>query len=410
MSKSVLFISHDASRTGAPIVLLHLLRWIKDNSNISFQIILRNGGELEEEFRAIAPTFIFSQYRSEHTKKNDGLAIRALRKVARLIGFGSKPHTQPIWQDLASRQLKQDVEEFLDGEKVSLIYSNTITNGEVLEVLRMAFDCPVISHIHELEWAIGYYDKPGAEKTLKYTHHYIACSEAVRQNLTQNHGIEPEKLTLIHEFVSTLDVAPYLAREHREKVCKDLGIPPSSLLIGASGTIHWRKGPDLFIQLAKIVLGMDLGLPIHFLWIGGRTEGTYYKQLCHDIALSNLGSHVHFLGAKSNPLDYYAIYDVFTLMSREDPFPIVCLEASLMGKPILCFDRAGGAKELVEDDCGFVVPYLNVECMAQRVSEILGSRELRQRLGQRAREKVQKYYSIDALGPKVLNTIKRHQS
>ncbi len=54
MSKKVLFISHDASRTGAPIVLLNLLKWFKTNTDIPFQILLKKGGVLEPDFKAIA--------------------------------------------------------------------------------------------------------------------------------------------------------------------------------------------------------------------------------------------------------------------------------------------------------------------------------------------------------------------
>ncbi|MDH6063711.1 hypothetical protein, partial [Umezakia ovalisporum] len=39
----------------------------------------------------------------------------------------------------------------------------------------------------------------------------------------------------------------------------------------------------------------------------------------------------------------------------------VCLEAASLGKPILCFDKAGGEPEFVEDDCGFIVPYLDLD-------------------------------------------------
>jgi hypothetical protein len=52
--KKVLFLSHDASRTGAQILLLNLVRWLKINSDISFQIMLRNRGVLERESRGLA--------------------------------------------------------------------------------------------------------------------------------------------------------------------------------------------------------------------------------------------------------------------------------------------------------------------------------------------------------------------
>ena len=38
----VLFISHDAYRTGAPMVLLHFIRWFKENTDVPFEILLND--------------------------------------------------------------------------------------------------------------------------------------------------------------------------------------------------------------------------------------------------------------------------------------------------------------------------------------------------------------------------------
>ena len=55
----IVFISHDASRTSAPIFFLNFLQWFKANSEIPFLIILRQGGPLESEFADLAPIFVF---------------------------------------------------------------------------------------------------------------------------------------------------------------------------------------------------------------------------------------------------------------------------------------------------------------------------------------------------------------
>src|ERR1700704_1052659 len=40
----VLFIGHEATRTGAPLMLLHLLRWLRDNTDIDFDLLIRSDG------------------------------------------------------------------------------------------------------------------------------------------------------------------------------------------------------------------------------------------------------------------------------------------------------------------------------------------------------------------------------
>ena len=53
---SILFVSHDASRTGAPIALLTFLRWLRANTDYRFEVLLGCGGPLEPAFEALAPT------------------------------------------------------------------------------------------------------------------------------------------------------------------------------------------------------------------------------------------------------------------------------------------------------------------------------------------------------------------
>jgi glycosyltransferase involved in cell wall biosynthesis len=107
-------------------------------------------------------------------------------------------------------------------------------------------------------------------------------------------------------------------------------------------------------------------------------------------------------------LDYIAAFDVFALVSREDAFPLAIMEAAAVGVPTVCFDgAAGGGCEFVEADAGRVVPYLDLDAMAERVLEFLRDDELRSRLGQRARRKVRERYDISVMAPKLVRTIER---
>ena len=70
--------------------------------------------------------------------------------------------------------------------------------------------------------------------------------------------------------------------------------------------------------------------------------------------------------------DYIAAFDVFSLVSREDAFPLAFMEAAAVGVPTVCFDGAvEGGCEFVEADAGRVVPYLDLDAMAERVLEFL---------------------------------------
>ena len=51
--RTVLFVGHDAFRAGAQIEMLHLLRWLHDHSDLRIRTLLKRGGELVPDYRAV---------------------------------------------------------------------------------------------------------------------------------------------------------------------------------------------------------------------------------------------------------------------------------------------------------------------------------------------------------------------
>ena len=369
--KSILFISHDASRTGAPIVFLNFLKWLRLNTNVHFVIILREGGELENEFCAIAPTFVLDR----------------------------------------SSMSRSTIANELIAYDIGLIFSNTAVNGDILELLNQ-FECPVISYIHELEHVITTYcGIDNFRKVKEYTDQYIAASFPVKENLVLNHGIEKERIEIINEGIPLVSRSPGDQLQIREELYLKFGIPKNALIVGGCGTISWRKGTDLLIQVASIIRqNKNDDLLIHFVWIGGLTEGSYFGELLYDIKKLELQPFFHFLGLQSDALSYLSILDVFVLPSREDAFPLVCLEASSLGKPIVCFRESGGIHEHVGSDCGFAVSYLDLMDMASKILGVLEDQDLRIRLGSNGKSKVMSLYSIDKISKEIICLIQRHYS
>jgi glycosyltransferase involved in cell wall biosynthesis len=385
-ARSILFISHSAGRTGAPMVLLNFIRWFKAHSTLPFQILLREGGELESEFGLLAAV----------TMPNAVLR-RAFRNVPHPPGFDA------LLAELDRRVLRRQ----LAPGSVGLVYSNTVTNGAFLDALTY-LDCPVVSHVHELEHWIR--DQVGLEMfklTKRKTHRYIAVSQAVKDNLVNTHAIPDSRIDLVYGFIAVQPAKLINRQIARQYIFSQLGIPQEGLLVGASGTTDWRKSPDLFIELARSIHHMLPMLQVHFVWVGGRNSGLGFHKLRHLMKSFGVSDSVHFVGTQPRPLDYFAALDVFALTSREDPFPLVMLEAASVGNPIVCFDGSGGAKEFVAEDCGFAVPYLDVEAMATRVVDMLQSPDLRNRMGGRAKEKVQAQHDISVVAPQLMEIIQR---
>ena len=377
----ILFVSHDATRTGAPIELLHFLRWFKRNGNRPFSVLLGRGGELVADFEELADTW--SVDRSRWCPGG----FRASFLTA--VGLGE-------W---ARRAEARDTKGFAARCSPALVYANSIASARVIDVL--APQAPMLTHVHELEFALCAQSSPALTSLLANTRQFIACSNAVRANLIRQHGVAPERVETVHESIPVDQVR---AERTRKQIFQELRISDDALLVIASGVASWLKGPDLFVQLARAVSRQHPR--VHFAWIGGGLP-VDRAQFEHDVRLAGLSEKIRLVGAVSKPADYVAAADVFVLTSREDSYPLACLEAAALEKPIVCFAGAGGMPEFVEGDCGFVVPYLDVMGMADRVVFLLDSLECRITMGASAGRKVAQRHDIRGAAPRIMEIIER---
>ena len=85
--------------------------------------------------------------------------------------------------------------------------------------------------------------------------------------------------------------------------------------------------------------------------------------------------------------------EVCVFPSFAEAFPLSWLEAMLMGKAIVASD-IGWAKEMIEDGVqGFLINPKNHTEFAHRVSQFLENKELAQKMGINAQERVKRYFS-----------------
>ena len=211
----------------------------------------------------------------------------------------------------------------------------------------------------------------------------MACSRATLENLISTEGVPPERITLCHAFIEVDEAQLARARADRLATRRCLGISPDALVVGGVGTMDWRKGPDLFVQLAAMVTRRVPDLDVHFVWAGGDTAGPTRGGLLMDARRLGLGDRIRFVGPLERPAQLFAAMDVFALTSREDPFPLVMLEAAAAGIPFVCFAGGGGASEFADPDAGRVAAYLDLADMAASVSDLLEREEERHMMGQR---------------------------
>jgi glycosyltransferase involved in cell wall biosynthesis len=355
---TILFISHEASRTGAPIVLLNVMRWLQSHISNRFRIILRTGGPLEQQFRKLGEVHVIAH-----------------------AGFN---------------------ESYL--RNVCLIYSNTVTNGPFLRSLPYG-EIPIITHVHELDHSIDRLGAYNFREVRTHSSHFIACSHIVAEALTQIYGVDGDVVSVIPESISPSEVQSGSQLEDPGVLRKTLGIGEDEFVVVGCGTAGYRKGVDLFVQLAAYC--SQHVSRISFIWIGSLPDDVSGGFFQHDACKLGISHKIKFIGQMENPHPVIAAADLFCLPSREDPLPLVMLEAGALGKPVLAFEQSGGAEEYCGQGAGFLVPYLNVRAMGDLILKHMDDKATLFKIGEQARRLVQEKYNIDSTGPMFAGLIRR---
>jgi len=344
-ARTVLFVGHDAFLAGAQVALLEIISWYFHHTDRYIKILLLEPGELTHKYSMFGDIYSCS-------------------KVS----------------DIASR----DCLEFLQGQ-YDFIYLNTVVSGEALDFLprKLTKNTPIVAHIHEMENVINQHRK-GFELVREHADYFVSASPATTQCLKETFDITKEILT-VEAFISPLCENQSLVSSYRSSARLELNIPVDALVVVGCGTVYPRKGVDIFVDVACAVTAAFREKPVVFLWLGDGEDKERLKAVAKSRGKEDV---ILFPGQLPHAARLIAVADIFFLSSREDPFPLVCLEAAQFAIPIVCFDKVTGITSFVKHNAGIIVPEISVSLAAQAIKFLLMDPDTRFALGDNAFKRV----------------------
>jgi glycosyltransferase involved in cell wall biosynthesis len=353
----ILFVSHAAERTGPPMFLLGLQRWLRAEADVEVATAFQQAGELWDEFAALGPVHL----------------------------LGGDDVDQPL----------------VDASGYDLVYLNASWSVRSLPALSGVRQ--VVAHVHEMDDVIG--QLPAADRAvlLERPVRLLVGARSAQANL-EAHGVAADRIVHVPYFLPVEPPAGDPPPDRRDARAA-LGLPVDRPLVLGGGVFDWRKAPDLLLHVAwHLHAG---GVEATVAWVGDRNERPTWCDWDEEAARLGLADHAVHLPATPDLAAVLSAADVFVLSSREDTFPLVCLEAAALGVPVVCFDDAG-IVELLEDDgrgwAGAAVPYPDLPAMAAAVRGLLGPEGVG--AGARARERFHRRHRIDAVGPVLLDALR----
>lgn len=248
---------------------------------------------------------------------------------------------------------------------------NSVATGLVLKQFHLA-GFKTVCLIHEMQSALkilcahGWINDYGL-----YADKVIFPADCVYQEFLNNGGNIVERSVILpqgfyKDFDSGLDHAS------KQQLLSKLNIPAEAKLIIGAGSISFRKGTDL-LPLIALELKKISKADYHFLWLGTSNDKQYEISLMDQIQRMNFGNIFHFMGYITNEkkyLDLISACDALALVSREDPYPSVMIEAMACRLPVVAFKGSGGAQDLLAEGRGFLVDYCDVHQYAKVLDSI----------------------------------------
>jgi len=218
--------------------------------------------------------------------------------------------------------------------------------------------------------------------------HLIAVSHATKNEMLAA-GIPSELISVIHNAIDTDVWSPRYATAALKE---ELGLRPACLVIGYVGRIMPEKDLETWLRAAALVA--QRYPEVQFVLVGEGRDGSTLGQLQRLAAELKIAERVHFPGYRAHLLPVYGSFDLFVLSSRREGLPNSILEAMAVGLPVVTTDVAGTSELVVNGQTGYVVSQGDVDSLARAMVTLVADKQLRQRMGQAGRERIEHEFSF----------------
>ena len=226
-------------------------------------------------------------------------------------------------------------------------------------------------------------------------HHVLTTSQRIADRLSGELRVPTKHVTSV---ATGVDLTRFKIGED-EILRRELGLSPGIALVGMISVLRSWKGHSTFLNAATTVL-QSSQRQVHFIIAG---DGPGREELEQKLSRAPWRGNVTLLGHRTDVPQVLASLDVLVLPSyAHEGIPQIILQAQAMGRAVVG-TTIGGIPEVVEDGVtGLLVPPRDPTALANKILLLLNDSTLRRRLGRAARESIEKNYTIDAMGDRLL--------
>jgi glycosyltransferase involved in cell wall biosynthesis len=220
----------------------------------------------------------------------------------------------------------------------------------------------------------------------------ICNSKYVEQHLKkQLFGKNKDKTTLIYKGYDIswfTNIAPF--------DFGDIGIPKNAIVVTMAATFMKVKGIQFFIKATHFI---PKNANIHFVLMGDKTDTQKIKKW---VSKSPLQDNIHILGFRKDAKSIIKGTDIYVQTSLSEGFGRALSEAVIQSRPVVMTDAGGCTELIVANESGIITPKKDSKKIAEAILSLAQNKELRKKLGQNAKNRIETYFNTSQTVQKTL--------
>jgi len=209
----------------------------------------------------------------------------------------------------------------------------------------------------------------------------IANSIKTKKELMEYYSISDELIRVIYLGVDTELFNPSNRDVYRVDIRNAFKIPDDACLLLFVGAME-RKGLFYLLQSLRLLKEVNV-----FLIIAGKGDEGYFRREAKMLGVEGM---IRFAGQRNDIYKYYASADVFIMPTLYEPFGMAVTEAMASGLPVVTSRQAGVSELITEGEDGILLDNpADPEEIAHRIIPLILDKDLRLKIGQKARKKAE---------------------
>ena len=210
----------------------------------------------------------------------------------------------------------------------------------------------------------------------------IAVSETIRTHLVNAGRLPKERIRVVRSGVDIEQAKRNCQNRHEEH----------ELVVGFVGGVEKRRGLEYLMKAFELL--HQRGQKCHLLIAG---QGEMLQEVRSWAKRSGLLEFVTLLPDFTSHWEVLAATDILVLPSLQEGYGQVVLEAMACGKVVVA-TAVGAVADMMEDGkTGILVEMKSAESLAQALGRLLGDAELRRKMGEAGKARVQKLFPANKM-------------